>query len=236
MSGLDALLEEARTADPSDRILFRDRIAAHGDAAIPALKEWLGDPRLSAFAVRVLERIASEPSSRRSVLGALASVDRGGLPERVAHDIAQSIQGLGGTQVRRVTSQPKRPRAPIELWPGHRTVSPLELRFHDAMLSIFKLAGEATRKQTADGTTIRGYWASYFLRGVRNHGGPAYAHQLLRADGTSDGFQRLTDERLLDLTVEALVLRPEFTELFTDGERAIAANRLAQGGYQPPRN
>jgi hypothetical protein len=101
------------------------------------------------------------------------------------------------------------------------------------MLAIFTLAGEATRKQAPDGSTIRGYWASYFLRGVRNHGGPAYAHQLLRAEGTSDGFQRLTDEHRLDLTVEALVLRPDYASLFSDEERTIAAHRLARAGYQP---
>jgi hypothetical protein len=78
-------------------------------------------------------------------------------------------------------------------------------------------------------------WASYFLRGVRNHGGPNYARQLLRAEGTTEGFQRLTDEHRLDLTMEALVLKPEFAELFTEDERSVAAHRLARAGYQPPR-
>jgi hypothetical protein len=235
MAGLAELLEAARKADPGDRISYRDSIAEHSAAAIPAMAEWTGDQRLGAFAVRVLERIAVDQSLRQAVLDALTSADTQLVTERVANDIAQAIQRLGGAQRRRVSSRPHGSRLEVEQWPGNRAVSPLELRFHDAMLDIFKLAGEATRRQAADGSTIRGYWASYFLRGVRNHGGPNYAHQLLRAEGTSDGFQRLTDERRLDLTVEALVLRPEFSALFTEEERAVAASRLARGGY-PPNN
>ncbi len=235
MADLITLLQEARTADPSDRILYRDRIAACGAEAVPAMEEWLGDSRLAAFAVRVLERIADNPSNRRAVLNAIASADTTGLPDHVARDFVLAIGRLGGTQAHRVAGP--RPRRPThaEHWPGHRTVSPLELRFHDAMLGIFTLAGEATRRQAKDGSIVRGYWASYFLRGVRNHGGPDYARQLLKAEGTSDGFQRLTDERRLDLTVEALVLRSEYSELFTDDERAVAAHRLARAGYQPLR-
>ena len=101
------------------------------------------------------------------------------------------------------------------------------------MLDVFRLAGEATRRTRSDGTVARGYWASYFLRGVRNHGGPDYAHQLLRKEGTTDGFQRLKEEGRLDLTMEALVLKPEYAELFTDDERRVAAHRLAEAGYQP---
>jgi hypothetical protein len=102
------------------------------------------------------------------------------------------------------------------------------------MVDIFTLAGEATRKERPDGTFIRGYLASYFLRGVRNNGGVAYAHQLLQATGTTAGFERLKEENRLDLTMEALVLRPEFDLLFSADERQIAASRLARAGYQPP--
>lgn len=234
MAPLGTLLEKARKADPGDRIQYRDLIAAHGLAATPAMTDWITDSRLGAFAVRVLERIAAESSNRRAVLGALASVDPRALPEPIARDVAQAIGRLGGTRPRDTAHTRKGPPKVEEQWPGNRTVSPLELRFHDAMLGIFPLAGEATRKRGADGSTIRGYWASYFLRGVRNHGGPDYARQLLRAEGTTDGFRRLTEERRLDLTMEALVLRPEFAELFTVPERAVAASRLARAGYQPP--
>lgn len=234
MGELDALLAKARTADPSERITYRDAIAAHGDAAVVAMADWLRDPRLAAFAVRVLARIAEVPENRAAVLKTLKSADPDGMPAFVARDVTQALESLGGGKIPQLPRSRSNPRTREGQWPGDRNVSALERRFHDEMLGIFTSAGEATRKRRADGTTIRGYWASYFLRGVRNHGGPAYARQLLRAEGTSDGFQRLTDEGRLDLTVEALVLRPEFSELFSADERAVAANRLAKAGYRPP--
>ncbi len=99
------------------------------------------------------------------------------------------------------------------------------------MIDIFRLAGEATRKFRPDGSVVRGYWAIYYLRGVRNHGGRDYAKQLLRKVGTTPGFERLRNEGHLELTVEALVVRPEYASLFTDAERRIAADRLADAGY-----
>jgi hypothetical protein len=196
---------------------------------------WLQEPELAAFAVRVLGRIAEDPAQRAAVLAVLGTVDSDHLSHSVARDVADAIgriRGVGRGGASR-TGQPQKARG--DEWPGGRKVSRLELEFHDAMLDIFRLAGEATRKQRPDGSMVRGYWASYFLRGVRNHGGPEYAHQLLRAEGTTGGFQRLTDEHRLDLTMEALVLKPEFAELFTEDERSVAAHRLARAGYQPSR-
>jgi hypothetical protein len=234
MTDLDELLENAESADPRSRIELRDPIAAHGGHAIPAMTVWLQMPRLGAFAARVLGRIAEDPAHRAAVLNAFASVDAGQLSESVAGDVSETVRRIRGVtqQVAAHTGKAQRPRD--DQWPGTRGVSRLETQFHDAMLDVFRLAGEATRKRRPDGSTIRGYWASYFLRGVRNHGGPEYAHQLLRAPGTSDGFQRLTDERRLDLTMEALVLRPEFVDLFSEDERNIAAHRLARAGYKLP--
>jgi hypothetical protein len=234
MIDLDELLEVAKSADPGTRIELRDSIAAHGGRAIPAMRMWLEIPRLGAFAARVLGRIAEDTAHRVAVLNAFASVDAGQLSESVAGDVSETVSRIRGVSQLGAarTGRPHRPRN--DQWPGTRSVSRLEMQFHDAMLDIFTLAGEATRKRRPDGSTIRGYWASYFLRGVRNHGGPEYAHQLLLAQGTSDGFQRLTDEHRLDLTVEALVLRPEFVDLFTASERSIAAHRLARAVISRP--
>lgn len=232
---LDQLLEAASAADPSERIQFRDPIAAHGASAIPQLRRWLVDARLSAFAVRTLEKIAADPPNRRAVLDALRSVDARAVSEWTRRDVADAVARITGDAPRSGRAGGPARRQPVEQWPGSRVVSPLELRFHDDMLDVFRLAGEATRRTRPDGTIERGYWASYFLRGVRNHGGPEYAHQLLRKEGTTDGFQRLKEEGRLDLTMEALVLRSEYTTLFTDEERRVAAHRLAEAGYEPPR-
>ncbi len=59
-TSLAALLEAARSADPRDRITFRDTIASHGAPAIDAMADWISDPLLGAFAVRVLQRIGAE--------------------------------------------------------------------------------------------------------------------------------------------------------------------------------
>jgi hypothetical protein len=230
---LDQLLDAASAADPGVRIQFRDPIAAHGASAIPQLRRWLADDRLSAFAVRTLEKIAIDPANRRGVLEALRSLDSRGVSEWTSRDVADAVARITGTVPRSGGAGGPARREPVEEWPGSRVVSPLELRFHDTMLDVFRLAGEATRRTRSDGTIERGYWASYFLRGVRNHGGPDYAHQLLRKEGTTDGFQRLKVEGRLDLTMEALVLRPEYSALFSNEERRVAAHRLAEAGYQP---
>ena len=233
--GLDELLDEARMADPANRIDLRDPIAAHGARAIAELQTWLSDPRLGAFAVRTLERIGTEVDNRQSVLQALATVDRLGASEAVAADAREAASRLRGEAGSQPGAGGRRLAAPKSDWPGSRSVSSLELSFHDDMLAIFRLAGEATRHVRPDGSVQRGYWASYFLRGVRNHGGADYAHQLLRQEGTTEGFQRLRDEERLDLTMEALVLRAEYSTLFSPTERQIAASRLAAAGYQPAR-
>jgi hypothetical protein len=231
-SDIDRLLDAAKKAGPGERIELRDPIAARGAPAIPPLRVWLADPRLSAFAVRTLEKIGATHANRRDVLEALASIDPATVPESVAVDISGAMARLRGQTPEAASSIEQLAQTADEQWPGSREVSALELRFHTDMLDIFRLAGEATRRRRPDGTAQRGYWASYFLRGVRNHGGPDYARRLLRATGTSEGFQRLTNEGRLDLTVEALVLRPEYAAIFTDQERTIAAHRLAQGGYR----
>ncbi len=56
--GLNALLAQAQTADPLDRIGYRDQIAAYGPRAILAIAPWLEDARLGAFAVRVVTVVA----------------------------------------------------------------------------------------------------------------------------------------------------------------------------------
>jgi hypothetical protein len=226
------LLEAAERASPGVRIDYRDPIAGHGARAIVPMFDWLPDSRLGAFAVRVLARIADEPALRRQVLAALQNADLATLPEPVVRDVSDLLSRSGGAAQRPAQVGQERSMR-RQQWPGDRAVSPLELRFHDAMLDVFRRAGEATRRRRPDGTIARGYWASYFLRGVRNNGGPEYARHLLRARGTTAGFQRLKDEGRLDLTMEALVLQPEYSALFSENERQTAADRLRAAGYDP---
>lgn len=229
MAPLDDFLDKARRADRLDRISWRNPIATHGQPAIPAMVRWVVDPKLGAFAVRVLEKIAEQPSDRAAVVTALDSIDISMTTAAIARDVTAALDRLGHRGHRTAGSGVA--TTPAD-WRGYAAASPLEKRFHDDMLDIFRLAGEATRQLRSDGTYVRGYWATYFLRGVRNHGGLAYAHQLLQADGTTAGFERLTEEGRLDLTMEALVLRSKYRTLFPQHEIQVASSRLARAGYQ----
>lgn len=73
------------------------------------------------------------------------------------------------------------------------------------------------------------YWASYFLRELKNHGGLRTAKRILAKPGKAGetkGFLALADAGRPDLSVEAVVLLPEFRHLFTAGELTIAEKRL----------
>ena len=99
--------------------------------------------------------------------------------------------------------------------------SNLEGRFHQAMLGIYR-----TAKAEA------GYNATRFLSMVTEHGGLETARILLHAATVSDGYTALWERKRLDLTVEALILQPQWNELFSSEERAVARNRLLEYGYQ----
>jgi hypothetical protein len=92
----------------------------------------------------------------------------------------------------------------------------LEARFETDMIErVFRTAGKET-----------GYWASYFLRSVKRYGGVGAAKRLLQKKTISAGLTKLAEKNRLDLSMESLVLSPDYRELFTDEERAVASDRL----------
>ena len=96
----------------------------------------------------------------------------------------------------------------------------LEARFeHEMVEQVYRAAGRET-----------GYWAGYFLRSVKQHGGVGAARKLLQRDGVSQGLAKLASLNRLDLAMETLVLDPAYQPLFTDAERAVATQRLDQAG------
>jgi hypothetical protein len=76
------------------------------------------------------------------------------------------------------------------------------------------------------------YTATYFLGMLSDYGGLGTAQRLLASTQASTGFTALYESGRLDLTVEALVVKPEFASLFTDEEIDIARQRLDQLGYR----
>ena len=92
---LEQLVEQARSAPPNHRIELRDPIAAHGTAAVDAMAEWLADPQLTRFAVRVIGRIA-DLGERDAALTTLRMALEEATPDQRA-DIDAELQRLGFT-------------------------------------------------------------------------------------------------------------------------------------------
>jgi hypothetical protein len=96
---------------------------------------------------------------------------------------------------------------------------PVERQFHKDMAAIYERARDEA-----------GYVATRFIQLVSEKGGLAAARQLLHG-GPSDGFTALWEKGRLDLSVEALVLKPAYAELFSDEDRAVARRRLRDYGF-----
>ena len=96
----------------------------------------------------------------------------------------------------------------------------LEERFHDRMLNLCDEAspviGPLVGPLLASISTLRGLGA---------------AKVLLYAANVANGFTSLWEKGRLDLAVEAVVLEPQWEELFTDYELGIARTRLEDVGY-----
>jgi hypothetical protein len=76
-----------------------------------------------------------------------------------------------------------------------------------------------------------GYSASFFLTMLSEYGPLGTAHRLLATPAASSGFTALYERGRLDLTVEAIVVQPEFSGLFTEMEVETARQRLDRLGY-----
>lgn len=59
----------------------------------------------------------------------------------------------------------------------------------------------------------------------------AAAHRVLSGHRESDGFSRLAQLGRLDLSLEALAVKKQYTALFDDTEANNALNRLLSWGY-----
>ena len=97
----------------------------------------------------------------------------------------------------------------------------LEKRFDRDMRSIY-----STAKREC------GYNATRFLQLVGEKGGLAAAKQLISKPGGTEGFTTLWEHHRLDLSVEALVLKPEYKSLFSENEQKLCRDRLMEFGYE----
>lgn len=88
----------------------------------------------------------------------------------------------------------------------------LRAKFHQEMLATYDRCAEI------------GYRPTAFLATVRQHGGVEAAKRLIASPETS-GLAELALRGRLDLSMEALMTRPEYQGLFTADEVKAAANR-----------
>ena len=96
----------------------------------------------------------------------------------------------------------------------------MEKKFHEDMRDIYLTAKKELK-----------YNASRFWQRVCEEGGLQAAKTLIAKDGGTHGFEILWEHGRLDLSVEAHILKSEYSELFTDDERKICSDRLEQFGF-----
>ena len=95
------------------------------------------------------------------------------------------------------------------------------------------MAQEFARRMTAAcsrALTETDYNPTYLRNMMAQLGPVETARKLLAAPAVSDEFAALWERGRMDLTVEALVVEPDFSELFTQDEIHVASRRLEQFG------
>src|SRR2546422_1730479 len=106
---------------------------------------------------------------------------------------------------------------------GYMSENILEAKFDQEMCDTYTKAAKEIR-----------YHATAFLHMMNEHGGVQTAKLLLQSNEISDGFTKLWQEGKLDISAEALVLKPEYAPLFSAEERTKARRRLADVRYPAP--
>jgi hypothetical protein len=96
----------------------------------------------------------------------------------------------------------------------------LEAEFTRAMLEIC----ERFHREIAYNPTV-------FRRMVLDYGGVEAARRLVTGREAQSGLERLWQHGRLDQSVEAHVLLPRFTLLFSERERRVARRRLEEHGF-----
>lgn len=101
------------------------------------------------------------------------------------------------------------------------TMTKFEAHFHQMMLNIYHKAADECN-----------YRPSYFLQMVTMQGGLDAAKYLLASDEYASGLTKLWNFGRLDLSMEALIIKREWRQMFTEKEIDIAKKRLKQLGYE----
>jgi len=98
----------------------------------------------------------------------------------------------------------------------------LEAGFDEAMMGLYVRA-----------KTEANYTATYYHQMLEEHRGVETARRLVMSETPSDGYTAMWERRKLGLTVEALVIQPEWAAVFADEPEVTerARQRLTEYGY-----
>jgi hypothetical protein len=159
--------------------------------------------------------------------GPIADAHGGDDGKGLTEEVVNKREGIDALQMRRPTGV--LPDAPelqeAESGAADQPAAPagdLLREFNKAMVGVYVRAKQET-----------GYTATYYLEMLHEYGGFETARRLLASRTVSDGFTALWGKNRLDLTVENVVLQPEFQSLFTRDELTTARGRLADYGFDP---
>jgi hypothetical protein len=100
------------------------------------------------------------------------------------------------------------------------TLSDLQAEFQEALRGLLRESREI------DPLSL------YMLKRLDEEGGLPMAKRVLASSAQQTGLMRLWREERLEISVEALVLRPEFRVLFSADELSEARKRLSVLGYK----
>jgi hypothetical protein len=149
------------------------------------------------------------------------------IPEMRFRDVATQVGYVFESETRSNTvapaSRPERDLGGTKVSPSATPKAVLLRRFDEAMMSIYVRAMNEA-----------GYKATIYHRMLCERGGLETASYLLHSPKISEGFENLWQRKRLDLTVEALVLDPQWEVLFSEADREIARKRLSDYEYIPP--
>ncbi len=76
-----------------------------------------------------------------------------------------------------------------------------------------------------------GYRSARFLQTVEKFGAVKTAKEIIRKGRTSDDFEKLQEAGLLKYTMEALIVKAQYGDLFTDDEVNSCYEILCEYGY-----
>jgi hypothetical protein len=93
---------------------------------------------------------------------------------------------------------------------------------------------KAVQAQIREILTTTKYKPRFYMEMVARHGAVQTAIQLARESAPSEGFTRLWEMKRLDLTVEALMCKPQFASDFDAQDIDAARRKLAKYGHVVP--